>query len=1021
MNQVFRRRTGCCAALAGVAASLHCDRLRCVTASVTEADLLYLSLRHFGESTTLIGMSRLSIALLGAPLIGVDDQPVEVDTRKAIALLAYLAVTDRRHQRDSLAALLWPELEQSKARAALRRTLSALNRTPASAWLDADRESIALRRNDDLWCDVWAFRTIAAQETADLDPAQLIQAVELYRDDFLAGFSLRDSFNFDDWQFFEAQELRDTFCALLDRLVERLVRAQAFAQAIIYARRRLQLDPLHEPAYRTLMRLYVWSGQRNAALRQYRTCIATLEEELGVPPLAETVALYEQIVNEEPIPQPDADPQPQTAFLPDSADARLNEPPGAEPYPLVGRARALQALADSYQAAAGNSSVLILEGEAGIGKTRLLSAFVEASSAHGATVLRTECYAGEQEIAYAPIIALLRAGLHLPDTETRLAQMPEHARFEAARLLPELDPVHHASAPMTLDATAASGRFFEGVTVALETLLGESPPGILAVDNVHWADRATLDFLGYFLRRRHGIPICVILTLRSEHLRPADRLQQLLADLSPETTRTLIELTRLTREETAELAEAGQHLFGADRDEVVERLWRASEGLPLFLIEYLDLLARQPDLAAADAWSLPGGVQELLQSRMQPVGEAGRQLLTTAAVIGRSFHYDMLQAASGRSEEECVAGLEELLAHRLVREADGLIYDFFHDQLRALVYGEMSAARRRLLHRRVAESLVRLERRLGMSGEEVPAMLAYHYSAAGLEAAAMEAHVQAAQNAARVYANQAAIHHWEQALALGYDQVTAARAQLGDLHMLLGEYEIARNNYEAAAARANGDDLRLLEHKLGRVYHRLGQWKLADYHYGQALAGDDQSIDPVYSAQILADRSLVAHRQGQDETARMHAEAARRAAADDPAALARVYGLLSILARSAGDPDGALTYARESKAMAERYGADPALIIAAGNSLALACAQNGALNEAIEEAQAALSICRRIGDRHHEAALHNNLADFYHALGQEEAAMAHLKQAVTLFAAIGAAAAAEERARQPEIWMLSEW
>ncbi len=964
-------------------------------------------------------MPHLTIALLGAPQISVDDESIQVDTRKAIALLAYLAVTGHRHRRDALTLLLWPDLDQSKARAALRRTLSALNQTPVANWIEADRENIELRVDEGVTCDVWTFKQIMAQGTEQFELRALEEAVALYRDDFMAGFGLRDAVNFDDWQYFEGEAYRNAYATLLDHFVAKLCQEGDYARAILHARRRLQLDPLHEPSHRTLMRLYAWSDQRTAALRQYRSCVTTLEEELGVPPLAETTALYDQIVNDETLlPPTRSSPGP----IRGRQKAQLATPraPQDETYPLVGRASAWQQLAAAYATAQTRGCLVVVEGEAGIGKTRLLSSFLAALAETDASSLTTQCYAAEHEIAYGPIIALLRAGLNRPDAGERLRRLPASVRAEAARLLPELESEEAFGALALLDSAAASGRFFEALTQTLQALVQSAEPGVIVIDNAHWADPATLDFLAYFLRRIQDEAICVVLALRSEHLRPVDQLHQLISDTSRQMTVHRLVLERLDAAETVELIQASD-LILPDQADLAQRLWTASEGLPLVLIEYLDLLTSLPAFPAETDWALPQGVRELFQSRVQPVSEAGRQLLTAAAAIGRSFDYDLLQAVSGRTEEECVTGLEELLAYRLVREMDGLTYDFYHDQLRALVYEEASAARRRLLHRRIAEALVRTERGAGGEHDEIPVLLARHYAAAGMAQEAIAAHVRAAQNAAQVYANQTAIEHLEEALALGYPQHVETRTQLGDLYMLTGEFEAARNNYEAAAARASMEELPRLEHRLGRVHHRLGHWTQAMRHFDAALDHGAGFLTAAERAQILADWSLTAHRLADQETAMAYANAALVAASGDEIALARVYNLLSILARHQGETEASLAHARESLAMAAPHEELPSMSVAAHNSLALAYAQAGKLEQAIEAAQAALTTCRTIDDRHHQAALHNNLADFYHKLGREEEAMANLKAAVTLFAAIGESSAAEASEQQPEIWMLSEW
>src|SRR6266508_3731764 len=181
----------------------------------------------------------LRLALLGPPRVERDGSPMEVDTRKAVALLAYLAVTGGWQGRDGIAGLLWPDYDRAHARAAL---------------------------------------------------------VALHRGEFLAGFSLRDSPSFDDWQSFQADSLRRELAGALDRLTRGLSGTGHWEEAVAAARRWLALDTLHEPAHQRLMRLCACSGQRSAALRQYRECVRVLDDEVGVAPLEATTALYQEIL-----------------------------------------------------------------------------------------------------------------------------------------------------------------------------------------------------------------------------------------------------------------------------------------------------------------------------------------------------------------------------------------------------------------------------------------------------------------------------------------------------------------------------------------------------------------------------------------------------------------------------------------------------------------------------------------------------------------------------------------------------
>lgn len=290
----------------------------------------------------------LAIYLLGPPRIERHGQPVEVDTRKAIALLAYLALHPERLSRDQLAAFLWPEYDHERAYANLRRTIWALNKAIGEEWIAADNLTLAVRRQEGLWLDVLEFQRWLAQcrqhnhrpeESCPACLEPLALAVNLVRGDFLEGFSLRDSAPFDDWHFFEAESLRKTVAATLEKLVQGHSSQQEDEIAITYARRWLALDPLHEPAHCWLMQLYAWAGQPAAAIRQYQECVRILKAELDAPPTAETTALYQRIRSKQIGPRP-AKPTPATAppppaeaipRAPTSAPSTIKEPPLPQP------------------------------------------------------------------------------------------------------------------------------------------------------------------------------------------------------------------------------------------------------------------------------------------------------------------------------------------------------------------------------------------------------------------------------------------------------------------------------------------------------------------------------------------------------------------------------------------------------------------------------------------------------------------------------------------------------------------
>ena len=249
-------------------------------------------------------MPRLKLYLLGPPRVEVDGTPLELKRRKALALLLYLAGTGEAQQRDSLATLLWPNSGQRAARQALTRRVSELNKLLGPDWLETDREQVGLCQDTDLWLDMAQFE----QKLADCQShdhaddaicpdclAPLTEAVALYRDDFLTGFTLPGCSDFDEWQFFQAEGLRQTLAAVLERLIQAQVAYGTIEAAIPHARHWLALDPLHELAHRQLMLLYAQTNQQAAALRQYQVCVETLENELGITPNEATTALYERI------------------------------------------------------------------------------------------------------------------------------------------------------------------------------------------------------------------------------------------------------------------------------------------------------------------------------------------------------------------------------------------------------------------------------------------------------------------------------------------------------------------------------------------------------------------------------------------------------------------------------------------------------------------------------------------------------------------------------------------------------
>jgi len=959
-------------------------------------------------------MTEIRFFAFGSPYIENAGSVASVDTRKALALLAYVVMNPSRQSRDSLGVLLWPESDDSSARAALRRTLSSLNKAIDSTVIQADRDSIEFVDGAGFWCDVTEFEDLLdAVDEHDHKGGLLCAdclsglnaAADLSHDDFMAGFSLRDSPTFDDWQYNQGERLRRRLARALEKLVAYYTAKHSLEAAITTAHRWLNLDPLHESVHRILMKLYAWDGQRSAALQQYRDCVRVLEQELGVSPLEETVQLYKAI-------------QEDRLDRPENQAARVSPNAGrvtvtALDLPLVGRDAEVSSLLHAVEKGHNGPSVIVIEGEQGIGKTRLAE---ESRNHWDAYSLSIRCYEGESQLAYGAIINLLRA--LLKKQTGWLEKIPAQTIAEVSRLIPELLSMRPDVEPAAQsEGEIARTRLFEAISTLIHSAVEDHGAVLMIVDDVHWADSASLDVLSYVIRRFEEMPVMLVMCWRTD-MQPLDTpLYRAVITAQREGLCDILTLKRLHSEDVAALVTSIEPSFA----ELGDRLFDESEGLPLFIAEYLNAIRSQPEPSDVN-WELPHNIQELIQNRLYAVDDVGYQILSSGAVIGTAFDFDSLTQISGRSEDELLVGLDNLIRLGLVHEIPPVSggasrevgYDFYHAKLGTVLYGELTSARRQILHRRAGNHLISRVRREGNFSQY--GQIAYHSEMARDDEQASQYYQLAGQHAASVYANREALRFYRQALALGSGSKPQLHAAIGNLNMLQGQYQQALISFEAAAAFSEGEQLGRVEHRIGLVHYRLGDWELAEHYFDAAmqLLEDDKAE----LARINADWCLTAHRQGNIKKATSLAEQALAFAeqSGDKRAEAQAYNILGILARNEGLNDVALDHLGKSLQIAEGL-SDIGAQVAALNNLALVQGDMEQYGPAIDLTQQALALCRLHGDRHLEAALHSNLADLFHYSGQIEQSREHLRTSVEILAEIGS----EDTTIHPEIWKIVEW
>ncbi|GAB4442833.1 MAG: AAA family ATPase [Anaerolineae bacterium] len=864
-------------------------------------------------------------SLLGVPRFEHNQQPVELKSAKAVALLAYLGLTGRPHTRDHLTDLLWPDSLPDAARKNLRNTLWTIRKLFGDDLLQADADRMAL--TGEVWLDTRQFEAAAHNDA----PAQ--QAVELYRAPLLTGLTLADAPDFELWLTTERERFGQLYLRLLEAEVARHKAAGNWPAVIATAQRALAADNLQEPLYCVLMEAHARLGERADALRHYDTLRTILAQELGVPPLAETEALRQAILSGT------LEQSPPRVAVARSAAAPPPPPGAAKPArPFVGRAAEQAALTEEFHhAAQGRLRIALITGELGLGKSRLWQVWSQ-SAPDGVTVLETRCLDTTQSLPFAPLTGLFSQSPCVQQLTRPDSPLPPVWLSELTRLLPDIR--HHLPGlptPPSLPPEEEHRRLFEAFVQLLRAF--GSRPLLLFVDDLHWIDRATLDWLVYLVDRMSAEPLLLVGTYRPSDASP--QLSQVAAGWNRQGLVRRLPLARLTPDETAQLI---SELHGDPAR--AEELQAKSAGNPYFLIE---LNQARPD-------STPPELAELVRARLSRLSETARQVLQAAAVLDSGFDFATLRRTSGRGEEETLNALDELLAVAVLQErAAG--YEFTHPLVAAVVRDDLSLARRSFLHRRAAGALESLY------ANRIPVVagpLAHHYEQAGRPEQAAAFAQTAAEHALSLTAPNEAITFYR--LALKLEPTTGRRLGLGRALILQGELAQGRAEVEAAAeAFARADD-----------------------SAGQAQASLELALSYLPS--------------GQGELVTRWAEAALDCLGTrfHPELLASAYHLLAAGGMLTGRPLDELE-AHLQQAINLATDTDlPELAGVARFELGNLLAHRGQLEKALEAFESALNFARAAGNLYQQVLAHNNLG--YHALlaGNLLKAREHAEQGLEL-------------------------
>jgi DNA-binding SARP family transcriptional activator len=702
---------------------------------------------------------KVEIRLLGGFEVRLDGRAVNgFESQKVRGLLAYLVMARGVPQgRERLADLFWPEHEPDSARSSLRQALYNLRSTltvdlPGGQPVVSTRQTVTFSRDLEVRLDVQVdaedFEEALRRGMEEDAPHLLAQAVRLYSGDFLNGCPVRAGAELEDWISGQRERLREGAIQALRALIAHHRERGDHRLAIGHAQRLLALDPLAEEAHRQLMSLYSLSGRRGRALSQYEDLRNLLERELGIEPEEETHALYRSILQEEQV----------------AGERGEGVEPVGPIIPLVGRDRELVLLRRTWAAVQrGSGAFTLLEGEPGVGKSRLAKSFLGEAEKSAGAVLLARCQGFEPEVPCQPIRDALRNGLHEETEEIEAARLaltgaPPELAAEIARLLPELDEL--PSSPLATPGDAASReRLADAVWQVLRRLTQRAGrrsarPVLLLLDDLHLADRTTLSLLERLLPRLPSAPVWILATAatgwRVEAVDP-------LARLRPEVNQIFLD-----RLEEGSVRQIARRLMGERESGELAKLYlRSTEGLPLAIAELTNLLADEGILVRSphggwtatsrlDRVRLPetATLREIILRRISRLPTSTRRLVTLASVLGHGFDAVLLREVEREHMSVVECGLEVLLDRWLVRHATSQwhasrrerdivlwaggarrgIFEFSHEIVRRTIYDSLDRTRRRVLHRQVAESL---EQRSAEDREACCELLAYHYARAG--------------------------------------------------------------------------------------------------------------------------------------------------------------------------------------------------------------------------------------------------------------------------------------------------
>lgn len=880
------------------------------------------------------------IQTFGALQIQSPDVPLPLKGDKSRSLLAYLILHPRiAHRRELIADMLWQDSPPERVRKNLSDLLYRLQAELKADWLVVEPDTLAIQPNPNLWVDVWEFDRLIQND----DIANLQNAVALYTGELLPEI-------YEDWVTAERELRRGQYVSALEKLSAQYEAQGNLQDALLYARKLILTAPLHEPAHQAYLRLLGRLKRYGEAFAHYDYLCTLLRDELDSKPVAETESMIQAFASER-----------------DLGNAPLVTD---ETHPFVGRkAERAAALAIVEEMLNGNGSILTVEGEAGMGKSRFVREVISSARWRGVTVLQGRASETPSISPFLPLIEAL----------TPLFNSPRGKELEA--LLTK--DVLAALAPLTMAwnkgiSVESDGKRFHNALRIFGEVLARSKSVMLVLEDLHWADPVLWESLRSFAAGFAKYGGLLMLSSRKVAEPPA---VEILQAWQGDGLLKSISLDPFSVDEVTQLIGASESI---DASEV--RAW--SGGNPFFIMEWL----AKPELKRPSN-------QNAISIRLQTLSPIAKSALEYASVLGETFSYPLWAAVTGIPNLVLAdLGDELTVLQWLQPSAQG--YSFTHELIRAAVYDEVETSRRRDMHERAAQALSTLD------AENVRTR-AYHLDQAGLSADAANAYRLAGEQDMSHFAFREAQKDFERALELSPETETIERVEialaLARVSHVTGDRERQESALKVALAGAAKSDSLLLQARLlaGGLASHTGRSTEAKRQIESALALAKKLKDRTQETEAILALANLSREQSHWGEAKKYFQKALKLARAESNALHEARALKGI-----GYTDSDQGHAEDSIPWVEKA-IDVYRVV--GNHWQMAHTQTGLMSTLAEvsawdrllaTAAEAIPVLESFGDRPNLAVARHNQALAFIALGDYEKARRSLEHNLQVFESI---------------------